>query len=74
MDDLINLDEKLENADWLKSTWDLPPIGSDEFKEYLKQTNQTMEDMKHLPVYKNLQRKNARDAWMLKVFGKKKKK
>jgi hypothetical protein len=57
MAELINLDEKLENADWIKQTWDLPPIGSKEFDEHLKRTGQTLEDFKHLPVYKNLQKK-----------------
>lgn len=60
MEDLINLDEKLENADWLKTTWDLPPIGSKEFAKYLKRTEQTLEDLKNLPSYKNLMKKVKR--------------
>jgi hypothetical protein len=60
MADLINLDADLDNADWLKKTWDLPSIDSDEFKEYLKSTGRTMDDIKHLPVYKNLKSKREK--------------
>ena len=53
----VNLDANLEDADWTKQTWDLPTIGSEEFRKYLESTGQTLEDFKHLPVYKNLMAK-----------------
>jgi len=59
---LINLDEKLENADWLKRTWDLPPINSKEFDEYLKKSGRTLEDIKHLPVYKRIGERNEKET------------
>jgi len=49
---MLNLDAILENADWTKKTWDLPPIDSQEFEDLLKRWNMTMEDFKKLPVYK----------------------
>lgn len=66
MAELINLDEKLENADWTKQIWDLPPIGSKEFDEHLKSSGQTIDDIKHLPVYKNLQKKLKKAIQKLK--------
>lgn len=49
---MINLDEDLENSDWVKRSWDLPPFGSDEFNQFLESTGQTLEHFKTLPVYK----------------------
>ncbi len=53
MSKIINIDEDLENADWIKKgSWDLPPFGSDEFNKFLESSGQTLEHFKKLPVYK----------------------
>ena len=52
MSKIINLDADLNNADWTKRSWDLPPWGSKEFDEFLKFSGQTLEQFKKLPVYK----------------------
>ena len=49
---IINIDLQIEDADWTKGTWDLPPFGSDEFNDFLRATGKTLEDFKKLPVYK----------------------
>jgi len=49
---MINIDENLEDADWTKRSWDLPAWGSEEFKQFLESTGQTLEQFKKLPVYK----------------------
>jgi hypothetical protein len=46
----LNIDADIENADWTKRTWDLPE--GKEFEEYLKRTNQSIEEFKKLPVYR----------------------
>jgi len=51
-DEEVNIDAKVSNADWLKRTWDLPPYGSKEFFEVLKQMHITLDHFKTLPVYK----------------------
>lgn len=48
----LNIDAILENADWTKQTWDLPPIDSQEFKDLLKSWGITMDEFKKLPAYK----------------------
>jgi len=49
---MYNIDANLEDADWTKRTWDLPKFGSDEFNQFLKDSNQTLEQFKKLPIYK----------------------
>ncbi len=49
---IINLDSEIENADWVKRTWDLPKFGSDEFNAFLEASGKTLEEFKKLPVYK----------------------
>lgn len=53
---LVNLDEDIENADWVKQSWDLPDINSEDFKKYLENEDTSMEDFKKLPVYRHLLR------------------
>lgn len=48
----FDADEPLENADWTKKTWDLPPYNSREFLDQLKFMGMTLEQFKKLPVYK----------------------
>ena len=48
----MNIDAELSDADWTKKTWDLPKFGSIEFNKFLKDTGQTLEEFKKLPVYK----------------------
>ena len=50
---MINLDENLNDADWVKrGSWDLPKYGSEEFNQFLEFSGQTLEQFKKLPVYK----------------------
>jgi hypothetical protein len=49
---LYNIDANLNDADWVKQSWDLPEYGSKEFNEYLKSSGMTLEKFKRLPVYK----------------------
>lgn len=44
----INLDDSVENADWTKQTWDLPPYKSPEFMRL----HPDLEAFRKLPVYK----------------------
>ena len=48
----INIDADLENADWTKSTWDLP-TEEVEFRAWLAQSGMTVAQFKSLPVYKS---------------------
>lgn len=48
----VNIDADPVNADWTKATWDLPPYGSQEFKDYLKSVGMTLAHFKTLPVFK----------------------
>lgn len=45
---MINIDEDIENADWLKKTWDLPPYKSKEFNALVTD----LISFRKLPVYK----------------------
>lgn len=47
-----NVDADPMNADWTKSTWDLPPYKSEEFMQYLEASGSALEDFRRLPVYK----------------------
>lgn len=46
---MINIDSDLKNADWLKTTWDLPPYKSKEFLSVFPD----LKKFRKLPVYKN---------------------
>lgn len=48
---MIKIDEKLENADWLKQTWDLPNNKKD-LERLIRSMGMTVDDFKKLPVYK----------------------
>jgi hypothetical protein len=48
-EDVVSLDADLENADWTKQSWDLPPYRSAEFMAQV----QDIEAFKQSPVYKN---------------------
>jgi hypothetical protein len=47
----INLDADLENADWTKTTWDLPARNITELRAWLEDVGMTPEAFKLLPVY-----------------------
>jgi len=50
---IIYADERLENADWTKRTWDLPAsMTVDQLKMFIKSMGLTVEGFKKLPVYK----------------------
>ncbi len=49
----VNIDANINNADWTKRTWDLPPYKSEEFLGFLKFTDMTLEQFKILPVYRH---------------------
>ena len=53
----VNIDKELINADWTKTTWDLPKFKSPEFYEWLGKSGLTMEHFMTLPVYQNLKDK-----------------
>lgn len=59
---IINIDADIENADWLKKTWDLPPYKSPEFNAIVKD----LEKFKRLPVYKWAVKKGLikNDKWV----------
>ena len=48
----IKLDNDLDNADWTKSTWRLPPYKSEEFMKHLEATGSSLDAFRELPVYK----------------------
>ena len=54
-----NVDCDINNADWCKMSWDLPPYKSKEFMQHLKRNNTTLEAFKLLPVYKHALRKGT---------------
>lgn len=58
---MINLDENIENADWLKMTWDLPPYKSEEFNQIVTD----LDKFRKLPAYKHAVRKGLikDDKW-----------
>lgn len=47
-------DADIENADWTKTSWDLPPYGSPEFNGWLKSTSTDLEHFKKTPVYQHM--------------------
>jgi len=49
---VLNIDAALENADWTKTTWDLPKYKSKKFMDWLKFSGMTLTQFKKLPVYK----------------------
>jgi len=49
---MFNIDADLDNADWTKQGWDLPPYKSKAFMEQLKFMGMALADFKKLPVYK----------------------
>jgi hypothetical protein len=44
---IVNLDDTPQNADWIKSGWDLPPYRSDEFYRQVRD----VEEFKRSPIY-----------------------
>ncbi len=56
---IINVDKDIKDADWIKMTWDLPPIGSEEMNAILKMNRKTVDDLKKLPVYQSLSKKGG---------------
>ncbi|KAF1085040.1 hypothetical protein SPSYN_01176 [Sporotomaculum syntrophicum] len=61
----ICIDCDLHNADWTKISWDLPAYKSEEFMDYLRISQMTLEDFRKLPVYKHAVRKGLiiDDEW-----------
>jgi hypothetical protein len=49
---VILADERAENADWPKRTWDLQIENKTDRLEYLKAMGMTVEQFKKLPVYR----------------------
>ena len=58
-------DADVQNADWTKQTWDLPPYGSAAFELHLFTTGMTLEHFQTLPVYQWAVRKGliVDDQW-----------
>jgi len=51
--DAINADEDIENADWVKKSWDFPEnMTVDQLKAFIRSCGSTIEEFKKLPVYK----------------------
>ena len=48
---LLVLDNTLANADWTKTSWDLPATNLKELHAYLKTAGLTAAQFKKLPVY-----------------------
>lgn len=46
------IDRRLEDADWSKQTWALPPYKSAMFMLLLAMTGMTLERFRRLPVYR----------------------
>lgn len=46
----IDMDGDLANADWTKSSWDMPPYKSPEFFEAIGGYDQ-LDSFRHLPTY-----------------------
>jgi len=56
------LDEDIENADWTKQSWDLPPYKSEEFNKVVKDLG----EFRKLPIYRNAVEKGLieDDEWV----------
>ena len=52
----LDIDRELDNADWTKQAWDLPPYRSDEFMAMLEASGTTLAEFRKLPVYLNAER------------------
>lgn len=61
------VDDGLENADWTKQSWDLPPYKSEEFNSVVTD----LEGFKKTPVYANAVKKGliVNDRWADKGGG-----
>ncbi len=55
MPDPVNLDAKLENADWTKGSWDLGITTREELYAYLRGRGLSLAAFKRLPVYRHAQ-------------------
>jgi hypothetical protein len=57
-----NIDADLDNADWTKRTWDLPPYKSPAFMSVVTD----LDTFRHLPVYKAAVEKGwiVNDEWV----------
>ena len=54
----VDIDRSLEDADWVKQSYDLPEKG-EELEEFLKSIGMTMADFKKLPAYYLPKRKSV---------------
>ena len=65
---MICPDANVQNADWTKQSWDLPPYKSPEFLGLLERLGMTLEQFKELPVYHHAVRtgKIVNDIWVSK--------
>ena len=61
-----NIDERLEQADWIKQSWDLPEYKSEEFMDLLSFSDMSLEEFRQLPLYKRMveQGKIVDDEWV----------
>jgi hypothetical protein len=64
----FNVDADLDNADWLKTTWDLPPYKSPEFMRVVHD----LDAFRKLPVYRHAVRAGliVNDQWAVKKLAK----
>ena len=54
---VVNVDEKLEDADWVRLTWPFPDVKTEEdLKELLDELGFTMPQFRKLPVFKAFNR------------------
>jgi len=62
---MLNIDARLDNADWCKHAWDLPAYKSESFMSLLESCGVSLEDFKKLPVYRHAVAKEliVRDEW-----------
>ena len=56
MPDPLNLDAKLENADWTKGSWGLGITTREELYAYLRGRGLSLAAFKRLPVWRNAER------------------
>lgn len=49
---VFDLDADLVNADWLKTTWDLPIDNIEDLRKWIAQEGATVEAFKARPIYR----------------------
>lgn len=66
---MIYVDENLNNADWIKLSWNLPIYKSEQFYRFIKVKKMNIEQFRKLPVYKNavIEGLIKNDEWVGKI-------